>query len=254
MTVRDPDRTDRLAGEYTIGTMRGNARRRFERLIARDPDIAARVAAWEARLQPLTSAVEPVAPAHATWQRIERSLDGTRERRPVGLLAFFFARPRGAVPSIANAGLWYCLNFWRNAGIAGSLAALVLIAVAIADRTSVETPAFVAVLETADAPAALLASYDPDAGTISLSPLVPPEPAAEQAFELWLIAPDSAPESMGLVTRGTQQFALPAGRDSLPPGSILAISVEPPGGSPTGQATGPIILQGAFHAIEDPAP
>jgi len=60
-----------------------------------------------------------------------------------------------------------------------------------------------------------------------------------------------APVSMGLVpASGTERLTLrePAGTalQNIP---ALAVSVEPPGGSPTGAPTGPVILTGRVERI-----
>ncbi len=56
--------------------------------------------------------------------------------------------------------------------------------------------------------------------------------------ELWIIAPDAAPVSLGLLADGplTVQYPMP------PRGWTLAVSIEPAGGSPTGAPTGPVII------------
>jgi anti-sigma-K factor RskA len=69
--------------------------------------------------------------------------------------------------------------------------------------------------------------------------------------ELWLIAPGDKPRSLGLV-KGEQPVALaiPADlRRFVTDASTLAISLEPPGGSPTGSPTGPVIAQGKLTAL-----
>ena len=56
--------------------------------------------------------------------------------------------------------------------------------------------------------------------------------------ELWLIAPGAAPVSLGLL----QEAALIINQPAPAVGWTLAVSVEPAGGSKTGQPTGPVIL------------
>lgn len=61
-------------------------------------------------------------------------------------------------------------------------------------------------------------------------------------FEIWWIEPDgSAPISMGVLPRdGDMRMTLPDGME--PSDQIrIALSDEPAGGSPTGQATGPVV-------------
>ena len=56
-----------LAAEYVLGTLRGPARRRFERLARGDAALRAEQYFWEARLGQLLGAVTPVVPAPNAW-------------------------------------------------------------------------------------------------------------------------------------------------------------------------------------------
>jgi len=72
-------------------------------------------------------------------------------------------------------------------------------------------------------------------------------PAGKSA-ELWLITPGNRPAALGLLASGrTVTVTIPAAQLA---GNIamaeLAVSIEPAGGSPTGQATGPIISAARF--------
>jgi len=68
----------------------------------------------------------------------------------------------------------------------------------------------------------------------------------KRSMELWLIPQGGKPASLGLISAG-QPVQL-----NLPPellkhvgtGATLAVSLEPPGGSPTGQPTGEVIAHG----------
>ena len=66
-----------------------------------------------------------------------------------------------------------------------------------------------------------------------------------QSYELWLLTPDNRVLSVAVVGSLDTRFEVPEGmRPRLREGGRLAISVEPAGGSPTGRATGPVILIG----------
>lgn len=70
-------------------------------------------------------------------------------------------------------------------------------------------------------------------------------PAVEgQVHQLWVIAPGEAPVSLGLL----QDAALIVAHPMPIAGWVLAVSVEPAGGSPTAQPTGPVILTAKIGA------
>src|SRR5262249_26967631 len=72
----------------------------------------------------------------------------------------------------------------------------------------------------------------------------------------WLILPDQRPRSLGLIQPGQPiRLTIPpdlAGR--LTPDAALAVSLEPPGGSPTGQPTGPVIASGKLTSLSADGP
>lgn len=57
-----PELIDELAAHYVLGTLRGRARRRFERLLAASPQALRQVGVWEARLAPVALGLDPIAP------------------------------------------------------------------------------------------------------------------------------------------------------------------------------------------------
>jgi anti-sigma-K factor RskA len=70
-------------------------------------------------------------------------------------------------------------------------------------------------------------------------------------MELWLIPPGEKPHSLGLIDPN-RPVTISVPEDLLSKVSseaILAVSLEPPGGSPTGQPTGPVIANGKLAAL-----
>jgi hypothetical protein len=113
MNRRHPECLELLAGEYVMGTLRGTARRRFERMLRQDDELGRRVSDWEARLGRLTDSVAPVEPPPWVWARIERSLDLGRAREAIA--------PR--------ASLWNSAPFWRSLAMAATLLLAVFTAI-----------------------------------------------------------------------------------------------------------------------------
>jgi anti-sigma-K factor RskA len=246
MNYGDPSLREHLAAEYALGTLRGRARRRFERLMANDRALRDLVAEWETRLNPLAAAAAPVAPPPALWHRIEAQLGAPADQRAAPRrpwLERLFGPPAVPIPTAATAGLWYCVGFWRAAAIAMAAAAVAL-AIHVATLPPAAAPSHIAVLAGEDAKPVLLARLDAASGRLELTPIGLPAPAPDASLELWLLPPQGAPRSLGLVGRaGLIRELSAADADSLAHGA-LAISLEPAGGSPTGQPTGPVLYQG----------
>lgn len=221
-----------LAAEYVLGVLDAGQRREVEARIARDRGFAAEVAAWQAHLAPLADDIEPVAPPMHILPRLRSAL--------------FAAEPR--------ARLWDNLGFWRwFAGGTGALAAAALATVfVLSTRTPLPQPAasMIAAVNRDDGKPAFLVTFDTQRGTMLVLP-VSAEIPAQRVAELWLIPPNDVPHSLGVVdTSRPMSIAIPAAlRNAVGLQAAVAISIEPPGGSPTGQPTGPVIAKGAISNI-----
>jgi anti-sigma-K factor RskA len=215
MRIGSQSLLDALCGEYLLGTLRGAARRRFERALREEPLVRSRLEAWQ-RFAPVPT--ESVEPSPAVWRRLERTLDLGRARRGPG--------------------------FWISwAGAAAAVLAIVL-GLQLTRERPLEL-AQVAELSGKDAaPVGAFASRD--RRTLILRAARPTRAPADQSFELWLMpAEGGAPLSVAVLASLDVRLAVPdAHVERLRPGATLAISTEPAGGSPTGAPTGPVILAG----------
>jgi anti-sigma-K factor RskA len=228
-TIDPADRGKLVAAEYVLGVLGAEERREVERRLMHEPALAAEVAFWEERLGVLADAVAPVAPPQHTWSQIEAAI----------------ASPQAAQP----ASLWQNLAFWRGFGIASatlaaaSIAALVYIGLIPATRA----PLMATLAGSSGQPNVVAAVTGNDLLVVPAA-LLTNDP---RAVELWLILPNQRPHSLGLIHPGqAMRLTIPpdlAGR--LTPDAALAISLEPPGGSPTGQPTGPVIASGRLTRL-----
>src|SRR5437879_13524971 len=69
-----PERLDRLAREYALGTLAGPARQRFERVLRQTRAALRAVGAWQERLGGLAGAVPPMQPSESVWRGLEQRL------------------------------------------------------------------------------------------------------------------------------------------------------------------------------------
>jgi anti-sigma-K factor RskA len=225
------DDLDVLAGEYVLGTLAPEERASVARRLLDNPALALRVAEWEARLAPLSEDLLPITPRPAVWQQVRRAITATR---------------RAAPPP-----WWQRLGVWRAIAGAATAAALGLLAVVLTATPA--APQLVAVLNDAEGRPLWLVRAAADAPDLSARLLAAGTPS-ERVPELWVLpAGAQRPLSLGLldpdgINRRTLD-ALPPG--ALQPGSLLEVSLEPPGGSPTGLPTGPVVSKGFL--VADPS-
>jgi len=212
---------DALCGEYLVGTLRGAARRRFERALAEEPIVARRLQYWQRVFVAKYSEDFAVQPSPAIWRRIRRDL-GLRR----------FAPP------------WYARVWpWRIWAAAATVALALVVALPLLRQPTYLT---VAVL-TGEAPQArVTAELSHDRKFLRLLAARPTVASPVQSFELWVIpAGGGAPISLAVMGELDTRIEIgPSQTARLARGAKLAISVEPAGGSPTGAPTGPVILIG----------
>lgn len=77
-----PERLDRLAREYALGTLHGRARRRFERVLRQSPAAGLAVGVWQERLGGLAASLPPLAPREDVWRGLEQRLFADASRAP----------------------------------------------------------------------------------------------------------------------------------------------------------------------------
>jgi anti-sigma-K factor RskA len=94
----------------------------------------------------------------------------------------------------------------------------------------------------------VVASWDPASRRLVLAVAgdMPADPS--HAHELWVIPEGGKPRSLGTMAAGKQMHMRLADAlaQLLQQGATIAISVEPPGGSPTGAPTGPVVASGSL--------
>jgi anti-sigma-K factor RskA len=131
---------------------------------------------------------------------------------------------------------------WRGLALAGSLATAVL-AVWLAVFPRPIAPTVVAVLAGHGGAPGWVAVAGPKTGEVSFSAVEPPAENQPHAFELWGIA-GGPPHSLGLLPQHSGDAVTLRAAQLPPPSGVIAVSLEPPGGSPTG----PVLFQGKVLA------
>jgi anti-sigma-K factor RskA len=229
-----PEENGRLAAaEYVLGVLSADERRTLEQRIAREPELAREVAYWEERLGGMADSIPPVAPPADAWSRIEAAV----------------SPPAAASPRAV--ALWDSLGFWRAFGISAAVLLLINIAaVAYLARVPAPRTPLMASLGQQSGQPGFVAAVGIDGTSLTIVPAALLT-SDQRAYELWLIPAGGKPHSLGLIAPGKpMQISVP--RELIPQvrsGATLAVSAEPPGGSPTGQPTGPVIAHGNLTSL-----
>jgi anti-sigma-K factor RskA len=230
MNHRDhPDLCDRLAAEYVLGTLQGGARRRFEGWLHGDAALRRTVAEWQGRLVPLAEFAPPQDPPARVWHNIARRLH----------LEGSAVQP------------WYRepLQWWRMLAGASTAAAVALAVVLAVQEPAPRIDTFAALTDDS-ARAALLVTADRRNNVIAIRTVSGTPVPDDRTLQLWAITQAGTPRSLGILDeRGTATIALSdraLGNDV----AVLAVSLEPKGGSPNPAApTGPVLYKGAWVRV-----
>lgn len=218
-----------LAAEYALHLLDAEARHAFESRMRIDQNLRTLVVAWEARLAPIAAEIAPVEPPAQIKALVVEAVSGPKLAQ-ASTLSKFWALFLGATVVVAMAGLLVVSSLFQSAPDL--------------------TPAFRSELATQDTSIVLVVSVIPATHEIVVE-TINGTPPNGRIFELWLIAEGApAPVSLGVLQTGaTTRITVP---DEIAPRvrtGTIAISDEPPGGSPTGAPTGTVLATATFQEI-----
>ncbi|PTT03993.1 MULTISPECIES: anti-sigma factor domain-containing protein [Pseudomonas] len=224
MNYQTPALRRALAADYAIGLMAPAARRRFEQLLLDDAALRVELAHWQENLASLTETLPQVPVPERVWQgitaRIEPQVLHVPEKRP----------------------------FWNWLRVTAALCSIVVL-VFLGSLYNRDDARYRATLLTANAQPAL--KVEAHADYLQVEPLTLAAVDPGRSLELWAIPADGKPISLGVIPAGGKgKVELNEAQKALIGKPIaLAVSLEPKGGSPTGQPTGPVLYQGALAAL-----
>jgi anti-sigma-K factor RskA len=234
MTITPDD--DFAAAEYALGTLDASERATLAARRLREPDLDEAIRAWEARLGPLAEAAPEIEP-------------------PRDLLPTIEARIRGAPPeasvNAAVVALERSVRRWRAGAIAASLVAGVLAVGFVAREVSRQSVPheYVAILQKDAASPAFAVTVNLDTREFTVRPVAATAPPGK-AYELWIIDPKLGAHSLGVIGETPRAANLSAFDPAVVQNATYAVTVEPPGGSPTGQPSGPPVFVGKLIPVQ----
>ncbi|SAK49563.1 anti-sigma factor [Caballeronia ptereochthonis] len=240
---------DLRCAEYALGVLDAHERAELEAAVSRDPELRRTLEVWEQRLAPLAEDIGAIEPPGRVWTRIR------------GDLGFIAPRPG----ETARRRWRDSLSFWRWLTMGASAAALVLLGLNVMwmrqapqapqvpqapTTAAVPNEYMVATIARKDGVAQWTATVDVRRARMVVVPAARVTMAANRATELWLIPPNEKPIALG-VFPSDQPATMTLPREivaQMGAQAVLAVSEEPPGGSPTGAPTGPVLAIGEMHA------
>ncbi|MCK0154758.1 anti-sigma factor [Alcanivorax sp. S6407] len=216
------ERNQALASEYVVGTLQGAARKRFEHWMMESPRLRRQVWYWERRLEPFNNSLPKTEPPAQLWDQIEQRL---------------FSEP---APLADKRGV----GFWRWSALLAMASLLIML---------VWTPlpeqgrqGLVAVVQSEQAQPLWVMNASAGDQHLTLKALPPVSAEAGQDYELWLLPESGVPVSLTVLPTEGAELRITLSNEQvreLLKSRSLAISLEPKGGSPTGQPTGPVVYQ-----------
>jgi len=251
MRYQNNELRGQLAAEYALGTLRGRARARFEKLLRGDAGLREEVVFWHERFSEFARRLKPVAPRAVVWASLEYTI--AADAKKVAALPNRAAKPPRAL-------------VWQAWAAAATVAAVAL-GMGL-QREQARTAELVAALEAVqNNPLPYVAVIQPEGGDarwaitlhpnkhvmrIALTGSKMPADISARSLELWMLDSKGTPHSLGLLpvagTSAAHDMPLPdMPADEMGAALTLAISEEPRGGSPTGLPTGRVL--GAVPAV-----
>lgn len=256
MNYQHPELRRALAADYAVGLMTLRVQRRFERLLELDPALRMEVVEWQKVLLGLTDNLPEQQVAERVWQAIQTQLGPETPPQTLGEAAIDIgadAPQKAEIPTAKEAKNKVIplrrkpsIRSWYAVAAAACVLAVTLLLGQVFEQDRQYASA---TLVASDQHAAL--SIKAYSGYLQVEPLVLSSAQTNSSLELWAIAANGKPVSLGLLpNNGRGQIDLSdVQRKLLKTPVTLAVSLEPQGGSPTGLPTGPVLYQGQLAQL-----
>lgn len=218
------------AAEYILGTLPDAERQQVAADRLSDTELDGYIHEWQQRLEPLLATISEATPREELLAKIEAQLPVNTVSDSASVENIFSLRKQ--------------IQRWRNIAIAtSSLAASLAAFILFAPADSHLAEPFVAVFQQDDQQPAFLMSVNLETQQLTVRPITATGQLGK-SYQLWIKADllGDKPRSLGLLESLDQPTLKRVDFDSeVLQNALFGISVEPEGGSPTGQPTGPAI-------------
>jgi anti-sigma-K factor RskA len=239
-----------LAAELALRLHSGGELAAAQAKLATDPELAAMVVEWEARLAPLAGELTQIEPGPELWDRISTSLAA----RSAG-------QPANDNPMAEADHLRQRLRRWQWGSLTATAAALALGLLVAPSLPWGTAPGSEQQVPGASALFASLPVGSASGPRLGLTYLPQSQDLLVMAgdvagdgihdHELWLVVPGAKPVSMGVIAPGRQSRVKlsPELAVQVAAGLDVVLTREPIGGAPPGGTAGPVVAEGKFLQI-----
>ncbi|MEJ2911541.1 anti-sigma factor [Pseudoalteromonas sp. C12FD-1] len=216
MNYNKPELLETLAAQYVLGTLKGLARKRFQRLMLSLPQAREATVMWEQNLNDLASAITPQAPSAHVWQHI---LDKIENNSP----------PAKTVIKPAP-------SLWRTWSFIATAACIILAFLIIQPTTQLQDSQQIALVQNQNKQSLWFINVNEQVLSVKASTKLVAQ--TDKDYELWMILKgQDAPISLGLLPKQGEKLLIKDTRFNAQNIALLAVSLEPLGGSPNGSPT-----------------
>ncbi len=193
---QNPEVYEALAAEYVLGTLRGKALLRFERLIHERPYIRYSVEVWERRLNALGDTVPERKPPVRVWQGIRGEISNSHLASEVA--------PNTQAGAIS---FWQRLGFWQSAtALLGVGLAVLLVP---AQPQKMPMPTYVSVLKSEANEPMVVTIGHAHKRMVSVRLMQKPNLSEGMELELWAIPRSGGdPISVGIISTDSMETQL----------------------------------------------
>lgn len=246
--LNESDEYHALIKAYLSGSASPEEAERFDRLMGENAEFRELFERMEQDLVPAFESIEPVAPPAGLLDRIFEDIDHADMQVPSSessVVDHDFKQPaRRAGPEP-----------WRTISVLTSMAAAVAIGFHLVPDSPIvpveESLPLLALMTGEEVPGLMVIVYDIEEREV-LAKFSNTQAPDDAVWQLWLIRDGmSVPVSLGLMVDQSESGAIKVALEQdLQVGTdLLAVSLEPPGGSPLPGPSGPVLFTGKVEPL-----
>lgn len=242
---QNPDVYERLALAYSLGTMHGRARKRFEKLMQQHPFLQAVVDEYDHKFAELVTYLPEEKPAEHVWKNIEAQLD----REEAVSHTKTHLKPNDAATS-----WWHLFSTKRFITAMASL--VLVVSLVFVNMTTHHTPHFACQLAAENQQVmfnALVSRTDTNM-SLEVLPIGDIKVPAGKQMRFWCIPKDASAPIMNMGTISASGMQKPLTEQSwkeIESARMFGITFEPEGVEVT-EPTGEFIYKGVIKAVDTP--